>query len=168
MAPRNALILYESLSGNTAQLSMFIQQMLEYDGANVERMPLRSFLDLSIADAEAMIGPYGTILIGTYTDDAHLPPEPIEELMETYAFPNEQIAAFGTGDTQWGDTYCLAAHTVATHYQSPYPVLEIEQMPARSDEEKIDNWLEAIDDEQTLGKSSDYGTGKSGAIHRHH
>ncbi|QQK78036.1 class Ib ribonucleoside-diphosphate reductase assembly flavoprotein NrdI [Salicibibacter cibarius] len=168
MAPRNALILYESLSGNTAQLSMFIQQMLEYDGVDAERMPLRSFLDLSIADAEAMIGPYGTILIGTYTDDAHLPPEPIEELMETYAFPDKQIAAFGTGDTQWGETYCLAAHTVAKHYQSPYPVLEIEQMPARSDEEKIDHWLEAIDDEQTHGKSSDYGTGKSGAVHRHH
>jgi len=168
MAPRSAFILYESLSGNTAQLSMFIHQMLEYDGANVERMPLRSFLDLSIADAEETIQKYRTILIGTYTDDAHLPPEPIEELMETYTFPGQQVAAFGTGDTQWGDTYCLAAHTVAKHYQSPYPVLEIEQMPARSDEEKIDNWLEAIDDEQTHGESSDYGTSKSGAVHRHH
>ncbi|WP_160112508.1 class Ib ribonucleoside-diphosphate reductase assembly flavoprotein NrdI [Salicibibacter kimchii] len=168
MALRSAFILYESLSGNTAQLSMFIHQLLEYDDTNVKRMPLRSFLDLSIADADEVIQQYETIFIGTYTDDAHLPPEPIEELMETYAFPGQQIIAFGTGDTQWGDTYCLAAHTIAKHYQSPYPVLEIEQMPARSDEEKIYNWLEAIDNEQTHGKSSDYGAGKSGAIHRHY
>nr|WP_264371945.1 class Ib ribonucleoside-diphosphate reductase assembly flavoprotein NrdI [Salicibibacter halophilus] len=147
---------------------MFIHQILEYDGAHVKRMPLQSFLDLSIADAEEVIQQYESLFIGTYTDDAHLPPEPVEELMETYAFPDKQIAAFGTGDTQWGETYCLAAHTVAKHYQSPYPVLEIEQMPARSDEKKIDNWLEAIDNEQTHGKSSDYGPGKSGAVHRHY
>ncbi|WP_184404564.1 class Ib ribonucleoside-diphosphate reductase assembly flavoprotein NrdI [Geomicrobium halophilum] len=147
MADRSALILYESLSGNTAQLAMIIREFLEEGGTVIERMPLRSFLHLSFADAEEITQKTQKILIGTYTDNTHLPPEPIEELMETYSFPDQHIAAFGTGDTQWGDTYCLAAHTVARHYNSPYPVLEIEQMPSSSDQEKIEQWLEAIDND---------------------
>ncbi|SDI48360.1 flavodoxin domain-containing protein [Natribacillus halophilus] len=144
---RRALILYESLSGNTAQLAAVIQDLLEEAGAATERIHLRSFLDLSYEEAEDILKPYRTIMIGSYTDDKHLPPEPLEELMDTHTLSDKQVAAFGTGDTQWGETYCLAAYTIARHYQSPFSVLDIEQMPSGSDQEKIEKWLEAISDD---------------------
>ncbi|MFB4161601.1 flavodoxin domain-containing protein [Geomicrobium sp. JSM 1781026] len=146
-ASMRTLVLYESLSGNTSRLAAIIAEMLEDKGAAVTIQPLRTFLNLKKEEGLALIQDKQKILIGTYTDDTHEPPELVEELLEEYDLAHADVAAFGTGDTQWGDRYCFAAREIARVYESAYPVLKIEQMPARNDLVTIEKWLEAMGSE---------------------
>ncbi|MBM7631479.1 flavodoxin domain-containing protein [Geomicrobium sediminis] len=144
---KHVLVLHESLSGNTKRLADLVAELLKQREAIVDVQSLRTFLNEPKARTQMQLEQYDKVLIGTYTDDSHQPPELIEELLETYDLTEYNVAAFGTGDTQWGDSYCYAADVVAKESQSKDPVLKIEQMPAKTDLETIIEWLEAIGSE---------------------
>ncbi|EZH66195.1 hypothetical protein DH09_09665 [Bacillaceae bacterium JMAK1] len=144
---KHVLVLHESLSGNTKRLADLVAELLKQREAIVDVQSLRTFLNEPEARTQVQLEQYDKVLIGTYTDDSHQPPELIEELLETYNLTEYNVAAFGTGDTQWGDSYCYAADVVAKESQSKDPVLKIEQMPAKTDLGTIIEWLEAIGSE---------------------
>lgn len=114
-ASMRTLVLYESLSGNTSRLAAIIAEMLEDKGAAVTIQPLRNFLNLKKEEGLALIQDKQKILIGTYTDDTHEPPELVEELLEEYDLAHADVAAFGTGDTQW-ETGIVSLHVRSLVY----------------------------------------------------
>ena len=66
-----------------------------------------------------------------------------------YNHPN--VAVFGTGDTQWGNSYCGACDILKDWYESPYEPLRIEHYPDSTQEHKVNQWIEEIINETNNG-----------------
>lgn len=91
----NALIIYGSLTGNTAQCAAIIGQELESLGVNV------TIFEAMEADPEDLLD-YDILLIGSYTfgDDAELPDEMLDyhESLPGFDLAGKPFGVFGSGD----------------------------------------------------------------------
>ena len=123
------LIAFASLSGNTRDLARMVRARCEEYGHAV------TWIETDIQGlAEAGPDPrHDLYLLGSWSDNAgRTPPEMkrfIAELVAAVGKPG-RIAAFGTGETQWGEAYyCGAVRRIAAFFDSDQPRLEIEQMP---------------------------------------
>jgi predicted ribonucleotide reductase-associated flavodoxin len=129
------LIAYESLSGHTQVLANYIFEQLK-DKYSVE---IKNIL------LDDKVGNYDLYLLGTWTCGLGETPANMKTFCQS--LPNGIcVAAFGTGETQWGmDYFCGAARRIANHFKSPYPVLRIEQMLANDFQKtQVNQWLAGI------------------------
>ena len=139
------LIAFTSLSGNTRDLARMVRARCEELGHAV------SWIETDIQKlAQAVPDPrHDLYLLGAWTDNAGRTPSEmkhfIADLVEAVGKP-QQLAVFGTGETQWGEEYyCGAVRRIAAFFGSGYPRLEIEQMPhGERDALKIQRWTDHI------------------------
>jgi predicted ribonucleotide reductase-associated flavodoxin len=89
---------------------------------------------------------YGLIFIGTFTWEMGATPEEVKDFVLEIGYKPENVAVFGTGDTQFGgdDLYCCAVNKLEAFYRSKWNGLKIEQSPRGSQEPKVKNWLEGV------------------------
>lgn len=138
------LIAYTSLSGNTREVAFQIRERCETLGHQV------SWVDTFMQGLAATGEPHHDLyLLGAWSDNAgRTPPEMkrfIGELVAAVGKP-QRLAVFGTGESQWGeDYYCGAVRRMAAFFDTPYPRLEIEQMPhGDRDTVRIQRWTDHI------------------------
>ena len=139
------LIAFASLSGNTRDVARMVRARCEQRGHAV------SWVEADI-EGLAAAGPdprHDLYLLGAWTDNAGRTPAEmkrfIAELVGAVGKP-AALAAFGTGETQWGEAYyCGAVRRIARFFDSPLPRLEIEQMPhGERDAHRIREWTDLI------------------------
>ena len=139
------LLAFTSLSGNTRDVARMVRARCEERGHAV------SWIETDI-QALAAAGPdprHDLYLLGSWSDNAgRTPPEMkrfIAELVDAVGKP-ERLAVFGTGETQWGEEYyCGAVRRIARFFDSPFPRLEIEQMPhGQRDALAIARWTDQV------------------------
>lgn len=139
------LIAFTSLSGNTRDLARMVRARCEELGHAV------SWIETDIQKlAQAVPDPrHDLYLLGAWTDNAGRTPSEmkhfIADLVEAVGKP-QQLAVFGTGETQWGEEYyCGAVRRMAAFFDTRYPRLEIEQMPhGERDATKVRRWTDHI------------------------
>ena len=138
------LLAFTSLSGNTRDLARMVRARCEARGHAV------SWVETDIDGLAAAGDPHHDLyLLGSWSDNAgRTPPEMkrfIAELVDTVGKP-EQLAVFGTGETQWGEAYyCGAVRRIAAFFNSRYPRLEIEQVPhGARDAATIQHWTDRV------------------------
>jgi flavodoxin I len=140
------LLPYASLSGNTREVARLVAARCQAVGHTTR------LLDVDDAQAaELALLPHDLLLLGCWTDNAGRTPAEMKRfvalLRDAGALPRpDRVAVFGTGETQWGlEYYCGAVHRLARFLGSPYPVLEIEQMPHGSDDTlAIHQWTDTV------------------------
>lgn len=132
-------IAYLSYSGNTAETAEIIETKLRSTGAMVDMH--RIGIDRPLNPAR-----YDRLFIGTFTWERGSTPDEVKDFVREIGYKPDNIAVFGTGDTQFGgdDLFCLAADKLVTFYASKWEALKIEQSPRGAQENKIDNWLKGV------------------------
>ena len=143
--PMRVLIAFASLSGNTRDVARMVRACCEARGHAV------TWIEADIAGLEAAGEDprHDLYLLGAWTDNAGRTPVEMKRfiaaLVEAVGMPGP-IAAFGTGETQWGEAYyCGAVRRISRYFDSPYPTLEIEQMPhGERDALRIRHWTDHI------------------------
>jgi predicted ribonucleotide reductase-associated flavodoxin len=140
------LIAFSSLSGNTRDVARAIRARCEALGHAVTWIE---------ADVQALAtacprnAAHDLYVLGSWsTNGGRTPPEMkrfIEDLVAAVGKP-DHVAVFGTGETQWGEEYyCGAARRIAAFFDTPYPRLEIEQMPhGERDAATIRAWTDSV------------------------
>jgi flavodoxin I len=143
------LLAYASLSGNTRDVARRVHAQCEAAGHQVTwiHTDLQT-LHGALGDA-ARAADFDLHLLGSWSDNAGRTPAEmkryIAELVEAVG-KDAEVAAFGTGETQWGlEYYCGAVKRIARFFGSAYPLLEIEQMPhGDRDTAAIDAWCAQV------------------------
>ncbi|WP_164667449.1 flavodoxin [Virgibacillus doumboii] len=134
-----SVIAYLSYSGNTKEVAEMIAAHLEVDGMTVDMhcIGIDPPIDTSL---------YDYLFIGTFTWDMGSTPDEVKDFVLEVGYKPENVAVFGTGDTQFGgdDLFCRAVEKMAVFYKSKWPGLKIEQSPRGSQEELVKNWLEGV------------------------
>lgn len=139
------LVAHASLSGNTRDLARHVRARCEARGHRVTWIEA-DLEDIGVAGADPRHDLY---LLGAWTGNGgRTPPEMkrfIAGLVDAVGKP-PRVAAFGTGETQWGaEYYCGAVRRMAAFFASPFPPLEIEQMPhGQRDAARIDAWTDLV------------------------
>lgn len=135
----NILIAYLSYSGNTEEVADFIGDKLIDDGLRVDKheIGIDPFVDVSR---------YDYLFLGTFTWEEGATPDEVKDFVREVGYKPENVAVFGTGDTQFGGDalFCKAADKLATFYNSKWEPLKIEQSPRGYQEQRIDHWLEGV------------------------
>ncbi|WP_155668662.1 flavodoxin [Ornithinibacillus caprae] len=134
-----AVIAYLSYSGNTQEVAEMIASNLEEQGFLVDRH--RMGIDPPIHANE-----YDFIFIGTFTWDRGATPEEVKDFVLEVGYKPNNVAVFGTGDTQFGgdELFCKAVDKLVHFYQSKWSGLKIEQSPRGAQEALIEHWLEGV------------------------
>ncbi|UJL46208.1 flavodoxin [Virgibacillus sp. NKC19-16] len=133
------LIAYLSYSGNTEEVADYIETKLRCENLSVERHLIG--IDVPI-DPEM----YDYIFLGTFTWEYGNTPDEVKDFVLEVGYKPDNIAVFGTGDTQFGgeELFCRAVDKLAKFYHSRWDGLKIEQSPRGSQEEIIDKWVEGV------------------------
>jgi len=133
------LIAYLSYSGNTKEVAELLRDAFLSNGASVE-------LHRIGIDPPADPGEYDSFLLGTFTWEMGSIPEEVKEFVLEIGYKPDNIAVFGTGDTQFGgdDLYCRAVDRLVRFYGSRWDGLKIEQSPRGKQEEKVIAWAEGV------------------------
>lgn len=130
---QHVLVAYSSLSGNTEAAANRISKRIP-QGFHVE------MVDINRTHPERLF--YDFILIGTYSIN-DCPAEVAQFVDEMKG--RGPVAVFGTGDTQWGEDYCIGALKAAVLADSEQPVLMLEQNPSSSKADlAIERWVNRI------------------------
>ncbi|ADV25918.1 ribonucleotide reductase-associated flavodoxin [Pseudoxanthomonas suwonensis 11-1] len=143
------LIAYASLSGNTRDLARQVRARCEARGHAVTWLEAGLHTPAEIGDPR-----HDLYLLGSWTDNAGRTPAEMKrfigDLVAAVGRP-ANVAVFGTGETQWGEEYyCGAVRRIARFFDSPFPTLEIEQMPhGQRDALAIRRWTDQVLD--TIG-----------------
>lgn len=134
-----ALIAYASYSGNTEEVAEIIASKLKEDDVQVEIN--RIGIDAPIDPEE-----FHYVFIGTFTWDMGSTPDEVKDFVLEIGYKPDNIAVFGTGDTQFGgdNLFCKAVDKLATFYHSRWNSLKIEQSPRGSQEKLVDQWIEGV------------------------
>lgn len=133
------LIAYLSYSGNTEEVADHIETKLKGENLSVERHQI---------GIDAPVDPvfYDYIFLGTFTWETGSTPDEVKDFVLEVGYKPDNIAVFGTGDTQFGgdELFCRAVDKLARFYHSRWNGLKIEQSPRGSQEESIDEWVEGV------------------------
>lgn len=134
-----ALIAYLTYSGNTEEVAERIESRVEQAGIDVDMHRIGM-------DRQIDVSSYDYIFIGTFTWDYGCTPDEIKDFVLDIGYKPNNIAVFGTGDTQFGgeEQFCQAVDKLTTFYESKWEGLKIEQSPRGSQEQFIDHWLEGV------------------------
>lgn len=134
-----AIIAYLSYSGNTEEVAELIEKKLVEKGYEIEmhRIGIDAPINPDSADY---------VFVGTFTWENGSVPEEMVYFVEEVGYKPDNIAVFGTGDTQFGGDrwFCKAVDTIAEHYNSRWESLKIEQSPRGKQEEQVLLWTERV------------------------
>ena len=139
-----ALVAFSSLSGNTRDVARLVAGRLLQLGWSVE------FFEVGMSEFGAIAGQrFDLAWLGSWSVDAGRTPGEVKDFVAQWSGQDldlPSVAVFGTGETQWGqEFYCGAAHRLSRFFQSPYPVLEVEQMPhSDSERQRIQAWVDQV------------------------
>lgn len=139
MSKLRAAIAYLSYSGNTKEVAELIERELLKEEFEVDMH--RIGVDLPINPKN-----YDVIFIGTFTWAKGATPDEVKDFVLEIGYKPNNIAVFGTGETQFGgdDLFCLAAVKLAKFYNSPWEALKIEQSPRGSQEKIVKKWVKGV------------------------
>lgn len=131
-------IAYLSYSGNTEETAELIQERLVSRGYSV---------DMHRIGIDAPIDPssYDIVFLGTFTWENGRTPDEVKDFILEIGYKPNNIAVFGTGDTQFA-YYCGAVDKLVHFFQSKWSGLKIEQSPRGSQEQHIELWLRGVID----------------------
>lgn len=134
-----ALIVYVSYSGNTEEVAEIIGNELLKQGMEVDYYQLEVSPPYDASN-------YDYIFLGSFTWDYGRVPHEVKDFILDLGYKPENMAIFGTGDTQFGgiEQYCQAVDKLVEFYHSPWPGLKIEQSPRGSQEIKVKNWIKGV------------------------
>ncbi len=134
-----ALICYLSYSGNTEEAAELIGQRLAAEGFHVDWCDIGAERPQKPAD-------YDYIFIGTFTWARGQTPDEVKDFVLDLGYKPENVAVFGTGDTQFGGDamFCRAVDKLVKFYASKWPGLKIEQSPRGTQEKIVHQWLEGV------------------------
>ena len=134
-----AVIAYLSYSGNTEEVANLIDEKLGTAGFTVDMH--RIGIDPPV-HAES----YDFLFLGTFTWEYGRIPDEVKDFILEVGYKPENVAIFGTGDTQFGgdDLYCCAVDRLCHFYQSKWQGLKIEQSPRGSQEVNVEKWVEGV------------------------
>lgn len=134
-----ALVAYLSYSGNTEEVAEIIIEQLAQEGWSVDQYRIDF-------DPLPDITKYDLILIGTFTWYEGRTPDEIKEFVLDIGYKPENIAVFGTGDTQFGgeEQFCQAVDRLVKFYESRWEGLKIEQSPRGAQEKIVINWIKGV------------------------
>ena len=140
MSRMKCLIAYLSYSGNTEEVAELIQQVAEKQHVAVDMH------EIGIDEVSYPLDEYDVIFIGTFTWDLGRTPEEIKEFVLDVGYKPDNIAVFGTGDTQFGgdDLFCKAVDRLVKFYNSKWDGLKIEQSPRGYQEQFVIEWAERV------------------------
>ncbi|MGJ9458305.1 flavodoxin [Oceanobacillus sp. CF4.6] len=134
-----ALIAYVSYSGNTKEVAEIVEKKLKDEGVTVDNHRI---------GIDAPIHPecYDYFFIGTFTWEMGKTPDEIKDFVLEVGYKPDNIAVFGTGDTQFGgdELFCKAVDKLWKFYESKWSGLKIEQSPRGSQEQKVESWVEGV------------------------
>lgn len=135
----NAVIAYLSYSGNTKEVAEIIERELREENFEVDMH--RIGVDLPIDPKN-----YDVIFIGTFTWAKGATPEEVKDFVWEIGYKPNNVAVFGTGETQFGgdELFCLAAVKLAKFYNSRWEPLKIEQSPRGSQEKLVKKWIKGV------------------------
>ena|SRR5699024_245300 len=133
------LVMYCTFSGNTEEVAEIIKDSLEEQGNKVE---------MNLMGIDPPINPeeYDIVFFGTFTWDYGMVPEETKDIIEEIGYKPNNMAIFGTGDTQFGgdEMYCLAVDKLVKFYNSSWKGLKIEQSPRGQQETEVVSWVQNI------------------------
>jgi len=134
-----ALIVYVSYSGNTEEVAEIVGNELTKNGFSIDYYRLE-------VDPPLPVEEYDYIFLGTFTWDYGEVPIEVKDFILDVGYKPENMAIFGTGDTQFGgiEQYCQAVDKLVKFYESPWPGLKIEQSPRGSQEIEVKKWVGGI------------------------
>ncbi|CDQ38164.1 MULTISPECIES: flavodoxin [Virgibacillus] len=134
-----ALVAYLTYSGNTQEVARLIEGQLRYRG--IETGMHRIGIDPPVNPSN-----YDIVFIGLFTWEKGSTPDEVKEFVLEIGYKPDNVAVFGTGDTQFGgdDLFCKAVDKLAKFYESNWSGLKIEQSPRGSQEQKVKDWLEGV------------------------
>lgn len=134
-----AVIAYLSYSGNTKEVAEIIEQVLKAHDFEVDKHQIGISTSFKPEN-------YDLIFIGTFTWAKGATPDEVKEFVLEIGYKPDNIAVFGTGETQFGgdELFCLAATKLASFYKSKWEALRIEQSPRGSQEEMVERWVEGV------------------------
>ncbi len=142
------LIAFASLSGNTREVARLLAAHCRGRGHAVDWLEADEDPDQALP---ILARPHDRYLFGAWTDNAGRTPTEMKDFVALLRDhpglpPADRVAIFGTGETQWGMEYfCGAAHRLAGYFHSPWPVLQIEQMPhGDADRHAIQEWADQV------------------------
>lgn len=134
-----ALIAYLSYSGNTEEVAEILAEVgREYEiDVDMHRIGL---------DRPVEAENYDYIFVGSFTWEEGSTPDEVKDFVLEIGYKPDNVAVFGTGDTQFGgeEYYCIAAVKLAHFYNSKWEVLKIEQSPRGSQELRVVEWMEGV------------------------
>lgn len=138
---KKVLVAYASMSGNTAEVAEIVIEELINNEIEVDTC----YIDVVGVTPQINTDKYSSIFLGTYTWDLGYAPQEISDFVEKNDLKGKIVHSFGTGETQFGDDlYCIASEKVAYYYNSPSPVLKIEQSPRGKQEKLVREWTQNI------------------------
>lgn len=138
---KKVLVVYASMSGNTAEVAEIVIEELINNEIEVDTC----YIDVVGVTPQINTDKYSSIFLGTYTWDLGYAPQEISDFVEKNDLKGKIVHSFGTGETQFGDDlYCIASEKVAHYYNSPSPVLKIEQSPRGKQEKLVREWTQNI------------------------
>jgi len=134
------LIAYLSYSGNTEEIAQSIGEILHFHDMEVDLHEIG--IDLPVEN----VSQYDYIFLGTFTWDKGSTPDEVKDFVLEIGYKPENIAVFGSGDTQFGGDalFCKAVDKLAAFYNSKWDGLKIEQSPRGHQEKYIENWVERV------------------------
>ncbi|MUV37521.1 putative flavodoxin-1 [Lentibacillus sp. JNUCC-1] len=134
-----ALIAYLSFSGNTEEVAELIANTVEQYGIRPDMHEIG-------LDAPVEVSRYDYIFLGTFTWDQGATPDEFKDFVLEVGYKPNNVAVFGTGDTQFGGDalFCRAVDKLAYFYNSRWSGLKIEQSPRGSQETDVRKWTEGV------------------------
>lgn len=129
-------VLYASYSGNTEEVAELI-----YD-ASVKKSAETKIIEITEISEVVDLDQFDLIFFGTFTWDRGGTPDFVKDFIADVGYKPDNIAVFGTGDTQFGgdEIYCGAVKKLHRFYNSKWTPLMIEQSPRGSQERKVTEW----------------------------
>lgn len=121
------------------EVAEYIKDILKSDRLSVDMHRIE-------VDPPIDVSEYDYIFIGTFTWDYGATPDEIKDFVLDIGYKPENVAVFGTGDTQFGgeEQFCQAVDKLVKFYESKWDGLKIEQSPRGYQEQFIDKWLEGV------------------------
>jgi flavodoxin I len=134
----NVLVAVDSESGNTLEMSHEILAAMQEAGVSTIFHRIngqRPLLDLP---------PLQLAFIGTYTWGYGAAPAATEWFMEEHSL-DCPVAAFGSGETQWGEEhFCGAVDLLRARYDSPFEGFKQENMPNDRQRSELRGWAKSV------------------------
>lgn len=133
------LIAYLSYSGNTEEVAELLEARLRVNGISVDMYEIGFGIVPNVKE-------YDFLCLGSFTWDYGGTPDEVKDFILEVGYKPENVAIFGTGDTQFGgeSLYCLAVDKLVHFYQSKWSGLKIEQSPRGHQETYVNEWIEGV------------------------